>query len=461
MIKTLFTTIMLFLCLFSPSLSNGQEEKPGTADPEDGSHEVASGASFNPHEGLEKDGRIPRPELPEDLPNPERWRYVPEGRIKPGTILQRFSVSTFLIPVIFYEQDIGAGAGISIFDIDFRQQRRREFAGTGFTYTTEGQKAFGIGWRRYLNHRELENGGVILEERSMIQAGAGYSRTLTRRFFGLGPDTTADDETSYTDEVSAFLVSLQKTLPDPGDDFLFSLGLIGYYHDLAPGRVSGWPTTDVAFPVLFDEADDFDILWVTGMVRYDTRDSQHTPHRGWMIETGVDSAPVKTGGGTAAIYKVSGNVVKKLPGLFHDGGDENEENPPTDVLALGGHVHWSDGDLPFWALPTLGGSQTLRGYIANRFTDRALWHASAEYRFWVFPRGFSLKDSIRAERLGLALFYEAGTVAPALHALTSAQTHTSYGISFRFTLERMALFRADVGFSSEGTNLVVGFGNSF
>ncbi|HAS53496.1 MAG TPA: hypothetical protein DCS42_04855 [Nitrospiraceae bacterium] len=72
-----------------------------------------------------------------------------------------------------------------------------------------------------------------------------------------------------------------------------------------------------------------------------------------------------------------------------------------------------------------------------------------------------MNDSIRAERLGLALFYDAGTVAPALHALTSAETYISYGLSFRFTLERMALFRADVGFSSEGTNLVVGFGNSF
>ena len=459
--QTLFMAIVIILCLFSSSLSRGQEEKPGAADPEERSHEVASLSSFNPHEGLGKDGRIPRPELPEGIKNPERWRYVPEGRIKPGTILQRFTVSNFIIPSVFYEQDIGAGAGILLFDSDFRQQRRREFAGTGFTYTTEGQKAVGIGWRRYLNHRELENGGVILEERSMVQAGVGYSRTLTRRFFGIGPDTTADNETSYTDEASGFIVSLQKTLPDPGDDLLFSLGLTGYRHNLSPGRVSDRPTTDAAFPGLFNAADSFDILWVNGMLRYDTRDSQHTPYKGWMIEASVDGAPTKTGRGTAAIYKVSGNMVKNVPGLFHDGGDANEEHPPTDVLALGGHVHWTEGDLPFWALPTLGGSQTLRGYIANRFTDRALWHVSAEYRFWVFPRGFSLNDSIRAERLGLALFYDAGTVAPALHALTSAETYISYGLSFRFTLERMALFRADVGFSSEGTNLVVGFGNSF
>lgn len=180
-----------------------------------------------------------------------------------------------------------------------------------------------------------------------------------------------------------------------------------------------------------------------------------------MVETGVDGVPAMTGGGTAAIYKASGNVIQKLPGLFHNGGNAREENPPTDVIAIGGHINWTEGDLPFWALPSLGGSQTLRGYIANRFTDKALWHASAEYRFWVFPRGFALNDSIRVERLGLALFYDVGTVAPELNELTSAKTHDSYGLSFRFTLERLALFRADVGFSTEGTNVVVGFGNSF
>jgi len=33
--------------------------------------------------------------------------------------------------------------------------------------------------------------------------------------------------------------------------------------------------------------------------------------------------------------------------------------------------------------------------------------------------------------------------------------------SFRFTPERMALFRADIGFAGEGVNVSLGFGNSF
>jgi outer membrane protein assembly factor BamA len=156
-----------------------------------------------------------------------------------------------------------------------------------------------------------------------------------------------------------------------------------------------------------------------------------------------------------------GNVSFPLPPLFHRGGDEREENPPTDTLALGLAVKASAGRLPFYERPSLGGSDTLRGYIANRFTDNCSWHAVAEYRFWIFPRGFALTDTIRIERVGMALFYEAGTVAHSLDALPAAPIHTSYGVGLRFSLERTALFRADVGFSREDVNVSVGFGLPF
>jgi hypothetical protein len=41
----------------------------------------------DPLQGMEPSGRIPKVALPDDLPNPERWRYLPEGRIKPGISL--------------------------------------------------------------------------------------------------------------------------------------------------------------------------------------------------------------------------------------------------------------------------------------------------------------------------------------------------------------------------------------
>jgi hemolysin activation/secretion protein len=150
-----------------------------------------------------------------------------------------------------------------------------------------------------------------------------------------------------------------------------------------------------------------------------------------------------------------------VPPLFHSGGDTYEENPPTDSIALGAFVQDSAGDLAYYDRPSLGGTHTLRGYIANRFTDDAAWHATGEYRFWVVPRGFAFTPTIRVERVGLAVFGDVGTVADSLDRLPGARIHTSYGIGLRVSLERTALFRADFGFSGEGLNFTLAFGLSF
>src|SRR5581483_2684683 len=89
---------------------------------------------------------------------------------------------------------------IALTDIDFREQRRQEFLGAFFTYTTEGQQRYRAIWRHWLHHRNLPGGGVILEERSFLDGFGGYQKTLTRRFFGIGPDTRPSAESSYTDE---------------------------------------------------------------------------------------------------------------------------------------------------------------------------------------------------------------------------------------------------------------------
>lgn len=421
----------------------------------------ADPSRHDPFQGMEPSGRIPKVLLPDDLPNPERWRYLPEGRIKPGNIFERFLVSSFVAPQFFFEQDIGVGAGIALTDIDFRSERRREFLAALFSYTTEGQQKYRLIWRRWLHHQDLPAGGVMVEERSRIDAFGGYEKSLTRRFFGFGPDTRARDETSYVDEAIDVGVRTDFALPQPGDNWVATIGARGEYHNLAPGRVSGRLTTDDVFPEQFAASDDHRSFVLSTGLRYDTRDSQHQPYAGYQVGAFVDASLWQSTGDTGVVATAFGNVILPLPPLFHRGGDEREENPPTDTLALGLAVQASAGTLPFYERPSLGGGDTLRGYIANRFTDNSSWHAVAEHRFWIIPRGFALTDTIRIERVGMALFYEAGTVANSLDALPAARVHTSYGVGLRFSLERTAVFRADVGFSREDVNVTVGFGLSF
>jgi outer membrane protein assembly factor BamA len=429
----------------------GEEPTPKRQDPQ-------------PHDfmqGMDPDGRIPKVELPADIEHPERWRYLPEGRIQEGSFYERFLVSSFVVPLFFFESDIGAGGGVSVTDIDFRTQRRREFMSTNLTYTTEGQQNYSVLWRRWLDQRDIEGGGVIQEERSWIQAYFGYTKTLTRRFFGIGPGTREGDETNYTDAIAAVGFDFQSSLPDAGDDWVASAGVRLERRDLSDGFLSDVPDTDDVFPVLFDRDDDVDSLWVHGGLRYDTRDSQQNPYRGWSLGASVRAAPAMSGDRSGALYNLGGTYQVPVPGLLHDGGDASEENPPTDVLAFAAEVSDSSGDLPFWALPTLGGSYRLRGFLANRWTDEAAWFAVSEYRFAILPRGCQITERVRIERIGLALFYELGDVASGVRELKLSSPQDTFGVGLRINLERAAVFRFDVGFSDEGSEVTILYGLSF
>lgn len=418
---------------------------------------------YDPWEGMDPDGRIPAVEK-KGLPHPERWRYIPEGRIKPGNIFQRFLVSSFIVPLFFRDSDVGIGGGLAITDIDFREQRRQEFMGTFLTYTSEGQQNYALVWRRWMHHIDRPEGGVLQEERSFWRASAGYSRTLTRRFFGLGSNTNERDESSYTDEVWRAQFGFEMSLPDPSSNWVGGAAIRAELHELGDGQKSSVDKTNEAFPRLFDDAEHTDLGYLDVELRYDTRDSQRNPYKGWYVGGRVEAALIQTHAEVGAVFTLDGSKIIPVPGLFHRGGGEarsREENPPTDVLALGFRAQQATGDLPFFARPELGGSNTLRGYIAGRWRGDSAWTAMAEYRFWVLTRGIPIYGPIRIERIGLAAFYEAGAVAGHAKALGKAEVRHVWGVGFRMLLERAAPFRVDLGFSDEGMEVTARFGLSF
>lgn len=421
---------------------------------------------YDPYRGMDYSGRIPKPAFPDDLKRPERWRYTPPARIKPGNIIDRFWVSSFITPIIFREEDIGFGGGLALTDIDFRGQNFQEFANITATYSAEGQQNFRINWSKWLNHRQLANGGIIREERGRLYVRGGYSKTLTRRFFGFGSRSLKSMETSYTEELTDVGAGIRLPLPDPGGNWLARIGFDAQHHGLSTGRVTSVPSTNnamllpPAFPAAFADGDGVDQLWLTGRFGWDSRDSLAQAYQGNRLGVTV-ATTYQSAGEWGSILGIDGQQVFTMPPLFHRGRAGNEENPPTDVLALGFFVQDTVGDLPFYSLPTLGGSRTLRGYIQNRFTDRAASHFSAEYRINLIERGVAFTDTIRIERIGFALFYDGGTVAADFDKLDNARYLDSYGFGLRFAFSREAVFRVDVGYGNEGSNLTIAFGNAF
>ena len=269
---------------------------------------------FDPLQGIDQDGRIPGILRPADLPNPERWRYIPEGRLKPGNVFQRFLVSSMIAPFVFYDGDVGVGFGVALIDIDFREQRRREFAGAFLSYTTEGQQNYTFVWRRWIHHLELPGGGVLQEERSLLRAAGGYERSLTRRFFGIGPKTPESDETSYRDTVGFLELGIDLAIPDPGDDLVLSLGASGEWHDLGSGHVEGEPNTGDVYPDLFGPADPAALGFLTpGCAGIPATAGQ--PYGGGWVGGTSTPRPARTA--TSALFGPSrGGASSRCPGSF-------------------------------------------------------------------------------------------------------------------------------------------------
>ncbi|MAG31404.1 MAG: hypothetical protein CL908_11020 [Deltaproteobacteria bacterium] len=469
-LRALSAALLVLWLSGTSSVVGADEGEPDLAAPE-------MESVYDPYQGMERNGRIPRIDKSIYVDHPDRWRYIPEGRIKPGNPLRRFLVSSFVVPLFFQSADVGTGFGAGMTDIDFRNQRRREFLGGFFSYTTEGQQSYVARWRRWLRHMDVSGGGVLQEERSYLRAGGGYRKTLTRRFYGIGPSTQERQETSFTDEIIFVDLGYSRSLEGALDDFVLEFGLLGEAHWLDRGRVSGVegeidvdPENDPVNPnnpldpgtfTLFKEADEVALGWLSTSLRWDTRDSQRNPYRGTAIGASANAALAQTGGRVGALYRIFADQIFTLPPIFHDGGSEDEEHPPTDSLAFHFESQLSSGSLPFFSRPTLGGDQLLRGYIAGRWRDDAAWAAVSEYRFWVVPRGVTIWRHIRVERIGAALFYEVGGVAENGSGFFHERVRQSYGISGRATIERAALFRADLGFSEEGLNFSAGFGLAF
>jgi len=121
------------------------------------------------------------------------------------------------------------------------------------------------------------------------------------------------------------------------------------------------------------------------------------------------------------------------------------------VLAGHGVLTTTRGDVPFQAMPRMGGSNMMRGYVPNRNRDGALLAAQAEYRtpfVW---------------RLGAVGFAGAGTLAPGVGDLFTAAPYASYGAGVRFAArrgERLQL-RADYAFTGRSRQLYLGVGDAF
>ncbi len=277
----------------------------------------------------------------------------------------------------------------------------------------------------------LENG------RSTTEITARFQRSAFYRFFGIGPQTRAEDESSYT-RVRA-LVEARRGINLGGT---WNLGLSGFLRrDLAqPLGVPGLPISTRAFPgtpgmegsTTAEQALD---------IRYDTR-----PH-GDYSETGVFAQ--------ALVGVVEG--LSHSPAYLHGRVEARALWREPGPLGGSARAFWSGVSsprAPFYLQSSVGGSFYLRGFTEDRFIDQAAWTVEIEQRVRLLQtRIYGVLADWRIDP-----FVAVGQVYGGAERNPFSHPQITGGLGFRAFVHPNVLGRVDVASGGEGIKVYVELG---
>jgi outer membrane protein insertion porin family len=316
----------------------------------------------------------------------------------------------------------------------------------GFTSRNSFQLGFFQPW---LDHRRTSM-SIDLYDKLVYRFATSLGSAVT--------PTTSVSTSRYDERHKGGTVTFARPLSE-----LFRLSLTGRYDNVKTSLFIDQPNT---FPVQDGQV-------ATGTVRgtWDNRDFAANPtggslHTAW-LESGISdlqksSIPNDTLG-VSPITKLTADLRRYVPLKAHKGktpADRAREKIP--VLALRLMAGTSTGHLPFYEQYFMGGADSLRGYLEDRFWGSDMFLASIEYRRPL------------AQALTGVLFTDAGDAwaAPSIYQFTSPELHTRYrqhsnfspsasvGIGLRVTTP-IGPIRLDYGYGNEGGRLHFSIGHSF
>jgi outer membrane protein assembly factor BamA len=278
----------------------------------------------------------------------------------------------------------------------------------------------------YLAYSQLKQASVrlkpeiYLSERTLLTGEVAYE-DWPDRFFGVGPDTGADDEEDYTSRNYICRFGVEHRI----------------WRRLWSGVRYDWKSFDLTetepdgLLALSAPAgsEGCRVAGLTGSLRWDSRNDTLCPSSGSMVLLSCSGSGTELGGEyTFQRYRLD---ARRYQGLGNRG-----------VLVLRGYLCAARGDVPFQELSFLGDSveqNLMRGYLRGRYRDNDVAIVESEYRFPL--RG----------RVGMVLFGGLGNVGDSLSKMSNADTLPAAGLGFRFRAsgKEAVNLRLDIAFGEE------------
>ncbi len=327
-------------------------------------------------------------------------------------------------PILSWDTDAGFGYGATTVILNpfgFRES----FDLLGYN-TTGGER-----WYRFIfsiPDRELRQGRIYP---LALDLTADYDMWIGYKFYGIGNTSRFADEETYTREPLLLSLAFSRGFTTTS---VVQAGLrfrLLRNTDFSPAsRLQDIPPAANAGSVRCLS------LFVSG--RLDSRDSFINPSEGTVLQGDLEYIPLPRVDGGAHLR--AAGWFQHYAVLFY----------PKSVFAFRAAFQGLLGgsDLPVQLLLPLGGNQTLRGSVQDRYLDRISALINAELRFplvWKF---------------GGILGIDAGKVWSRLSKLDLPRWVWNPAAGLRFYWDRI-IVRADFGFGKETTGFYLNFGQTF
>jgi hypothetical protein len=319
--------------------------------------------------------------------------------------------------------DLRPGAGLSA-GADYE---RSHFATSFFDLRLSTR----ISTRLYQRHEAAILIPHFFEPRLFLEVLGQYRSFTEVSYFGVGPDTPKADRSDYHIDGPILFATLGFR---PSSRFVFG-GRFGVLdNDIQSGRSSDLPSVEDAFAVedLPGFVEEPDYLLYSAFAALDQRNDPEDPTRGFFLE--VQATSYRDRGfdrfdfeeATAeAHYFVPLNyrmvLATRVRGVFTRAGEGQE--------------------IPFFMLPTLGGTRNLQAFENDRFRDRHSFLVTGELRYQATPE------------VRLEAFLDVGQVFPSFSEFRFSELEVGTGVGARYKMGRKVLVGVSVGVGREGARI--------
>lgn len=267
-----------------------------------------------------------------------------------------------------------------------------------------------------------------------LEVGGGYRSNRTARYFGLGPESSQDDKSFYTQETSWSGVNLhQKVIPKTHAELMALYSAVGARRPakLEPALEDSYPPDEIPNGYgEFSTGATFSLSLVRNTTQTDGRPDSGNIQR---LKVSYFHA---TNGDKVSFWSYRGEFETFIPAWFTD-----------RAFAIRGYINWLDvasESIPFQRLLTNEEPDQFRGYRDARFRDRGITALSVEYRWAVWANR-------KAGETGLDGYIatDLGQVFDRFQQINSKNVTISYVFGFRGVRASGFAWRAEFGWSKD------------